>query len=295
MNAEVRGVHAQGKPRLRKFDGNNRTKLHLPQLVMAVTGLPEPARSDKGRPVSFPLENKTFVLDEMYFDILDDDGMATVLLPLHVSVLHSSFRVDLQDRLQAIHNDWSNLGGIRTKDDALADAIDAHRSDVKKGLNSSQLRASADRVIAQKARLFGNTNAGSAMTLIETSAKPEVDAERIVGKEGRLLVRLHRYRERDRKFTRMVRKYYKDLNGGKLVCQGCGCVPTEIYGPLGDRCMEAHHKIPIAQLQPDSIMRVSDMAMLCASCHRLVHSQRPCLTVEGVSELVSEYGERGHE
>ena len=295
IDAEVRGVHAQGKPRLRKFDSNNRNKMHLPQLVMAVTGLPEPARSDKGQAVTFPLENKAFVIDEMCFDVLDDDGLSIVLVPLHVSVLHSNFRVDLQDRLQAIRKDWNDLQNIRSHYGALADAIEQHRSDVRKGLNSSRLRESADKVIGQKATLFGNTNAGSATTLIETSAKPEVEAEKVVGKEGRLLVRLHRYKERDRKFARMVRKYYKDLSGGKLTCHACGCVPTEVYGPLGDGCMEAHHKIPIEQLQPDSIMRVSDMAMLCASCHRLVHSQKPCLTVEGVSGLVSEYGGRGTE
>ena len=42
--------------------------------------------------------------------------------------------------------------------------------------------------------------------------------------------------------------------------------------------MEAHHKVPIEQLQPDSVTIVGDMAMLCASCHRVVHSEKPCLT-----------------
>ena len=50
--------------------------------------------------------------------------------------------------------------------------------------------------------------------------------------------------------------------------------------------MEAHHKVPIEQLQPDSVTLVRDMAMLCASCHRVVHSEKPCLTVERVNELV---------
>ena len=48
--------------------------------------------------------------------------------------------------------------------------------------------------------------------------------------------------------------------------------------------MEAHHKVPIEQLQPDSVTIVGDMAMLCASCHRVVHSEKPCLTVGGVNE-----------
>ena len=52
--------------------------------------------------------------------------------------------------------------------------------------------------------------------------------------------------------------------------------------------MEAHHKVPIEQLQPDSVTIVGDMAMLCASCHRVVHSEKPCLTVGGVGKLRDE-------
>ena len=288
--AEVRGVHAQGKPRLRKHDSNNRRKLHLPQLVMAVAGLPEPAREDKGGPVHFPLENKQFVMDVMDFDIVEDDGMSVVLAPLRVSVLHSGFQVQLGDRLDAIARDWSGIGRIRDHDPKLAEAIDAHGLQVRKGTNSNEIRKSADRMIRLKSKLFGLTNAGSATTLIDAAAKTEVEAEEIAGKEGRLLVRLHIYRERDRRFVRRVRRHYRSLGGGRLVCRACGCVPVEVYGPSGDSCMEAHHKVPIEQLQPDSVTVVSEMAMLCASCHRVVHSEKPCLTVESVNKLVESHG-----
>lgn len=281
-------MHAQGKPRLRKYESNNRTKLHLPQLVMAVAGLPEPARSDKGDSVRFPLENKQFVMDEMDFDIVEDDGMSVVLAPLRVSVLRSAFQVQLGDRLAAVARDWSEIDRIREHNPKLAEAIDAHGQQIKKGVNSSEIRKTADRMIRLKLKLFGQTNAGSASTLIDAIAKPEV-AEEIVGREGRLLIRMHVYRERDRKFAKMVRKHYKYENGGRLVCHACGCVPIEVYGPTGESCMEAHHTVPIEQLQPDSVTVVSDMAMLCASCHRVVHSEKPCLTVEKVNELVATY------
>ena len=286
MPAEVRGVHAQGKPRLRKNDSNNRSKLHLPQLVMAIAGLPEPGREDKGGPVQFPLENKQFVMDEMDFDIVEDDSMSVVLAPLRVSVLHSDFQVQLGDRLDAIARDWSEIDRIRVYDPKLAEAIDAHGLQIRKGTNSNEIRKSADRMIKLKSKLFGLTNAGSATTLIDATAKPEVEAEEIVGREGRLLVRLHIHRERDRKFVRRVRKHYRSLAGDRLVCHACGCVPNEVYGPSGESCMEAHHKVPIEQLQPDSVTVVADMAMLCASCHRVVHSEKPCLAVEKVNELV---------
>ena len=284
--AEVRGVHAQGKPRLRKHDSNNRRKLHLPQLVMAVAGLPEPAREDKGGPVQFPLENKQFVMDKMDFDITEDDGMSVVMAPLRVSVLHSDFQVQIGDRLDAIARDWREIDQIRDHDPKLAETIDTHGVQIRTATNSSEIRKSADKMIELKSKLFGLTNAGSATTLIDATAKPEVEAEEIVGKEGRLLVRLHIYRERDRKFVLRVRKHYRSLAGGRLVCHACGCVPIKVYGPLGESCMEVHHKVPIEQLQPDSVTVVSDMAMLCASCHRVVHSERPCVTVERVNELV---------
>ena len=284
--SEVRGVHAQGKPRLRKYDSNNLRKLHLPQLIMAVAGLPEPARSDKGSPIQFPLENKKFVMDEMDFDIVEDDGISVVLAPLRVSVLHSDFQMQLTDRLDAIARDWGEIDRIREHDPMLAQAIDLHGIEIKKGVNSREIRQAADRMISLKSKLFGQTNAGSATTLIDATAKPQVEAEEIVGKEGRLLVRMHVYRERDRKFAQMVRKHYRSQVGGWLVCHACDCVPVEVYGPAGDSCMEAHHKVPIEQLQPDSVTVVSDMAMLCASCHRVVHSEKPCLTVEQVNALV---------
>ena len=70
------------------------------------------------------------------------------------------------------------------------------------------------------------------------------------------------------------------------MCEVCDCVPVEVYGSAGESCMEAHHKIPIEQLQPDSVTVVSDIAMVCASCHRMIHSQKPCLTINEMRELL---------
>jgi len=49
--------------------------------------------------------------------------------------------------------------------------------------------------------------------------------------------------------------------------------------------MEAHHKVPIDELQPDSITPVGDMATVCATCHRVFHSSKPCFTIEAVRAL----------
>jgi len=279
--AEVRGVRAQGKPRLRKFDANNKAKFHLPQLVMAVARLPEPAREDLSPTVSFPLENKQFVMNGMDFDIIEDDGVTVTLAPLRVTIRHTDFQIELQDRLTAIAKDIENIESIRQNHPVLAKAIEAHHALVIRGVNTRQIRTLADRIVSIQTDIFGATNVGSASILEEMITLPETEAEAdIKGKEGRLLTRVHVYKERDVKFARLAKTHYKKLGGGVLLCNACDTNPVTLYGVEGERAIEAHHKVPIAQLQPDSVTTVHDVVMVCATCHRVIHSKNPCLTVE---------------
>lgn len=285
---EVRGVKAQGKPRLRKLDKNNRQKLHLPQLVMSVARLPHPAREDTTHKASFPLENKSFVMNEMHFDVIDDDGITVTLAPLWVSVLHSDFHIDLQDRFQAIAADLNNISIVRAKHPALADSIQKHGNAIMAEQNTASISTATDEVLKLQAEIFGMTNASSIVKLEEALAQPETEIEEVIsGQEGRLLARVHYYKERDRKFSIAAKKYYKAKNGGRLTCDVCNLDPTSFYGANGERCIEAHHKIPIEELQPDSVTRVDDMAMVCASCHRVIHSMKPCLTIEEARNLIN--------
>lgn len=281
--AEVRAIKAQGKPRLRKFDKNNRKKFHLPQLVMAVARLPEPAREDTLHEVAFPLRNKSFVMDSMDFDIIEDDGMTAILAPLRVSIRNSDYQIDLQDRFNAIAVDLKNLVEIATKHPVLAAAIEAHSLEVAKAVNSTKIREAADHINKIQNEIFGLTNAASATSVEDIASRPPTDIEEdFVGIEGRLLIRIHVYKERDRAFAARAKKYYKDKNNGKLICEACGLDPVALYGSDGERCIEAHHKVPIEELQPDSITRVDEMAMVCASCHRVIHTKKPCLPVNEV-------------
>ena len=281
--AEVYGTKAQGKPRLRKNDSNNRQKFHLPQLVMAVTRMPEPAREDTSHTVSFPLENKAFVMDAMDFDIIDDDGLRVTIAPLRVSVLHSTFIINLQDRLVALKQDIDNQTAISGKHPALGAAIKAHSDAVFKDVNDADIRKLADIVIGLQAKTFGKTNVASITKLDEIIDLPPAEIESdITGLEGKLLTRVHSFKERDKKFSKKVKEFYKKKNGGKLICEACGLDPISIYGPDGDSCIEAHHKIPIEELQPDSVTRIDDMAMVCASCHRIIHTKKPCLLIDDV-------------
>jgi hypothetical protein len=284
LAAEVRGVNtaSQGKPRLRKFDKNDRTKLHLPPLVVAVARLPEPRRQDLTHQVVFPLENKGYVLDEMDFEIAEDDGDSVTLVPLRMTIQNSDFSINLQDRLNAIASDWVNAGAIAARQPLLGAAIVAHADAVKKGLNSRGIRKAADDVLKLQGHEFGASNFGSITSLTRATLKPlsETEAD-FYGSEGGTLIRVHAFKERDRGLVKRAKKHYKS-KWGSLHCEACGLMPHNLYGLNGDSCIEAHHKTPIAQLLPDSITSVADLAMLCASCHRVVHSTKPILSPDQV-------------
>lgn len=176
---------------------------------MAVIRLPEPAREDTGGLVSFPLENKSFVMDEMTFDILDETFDTITLMPLKVSIRRSDFIVNIQDRLKHIKDDWENSDKFRHNYPEIYHSLLAHRNNVEVGVNSSQIRVSADEFISKSAIHFGYTNASSIKELIEIESKPATEIEEIVGKEGRMLARIHFYKERDRKFSNTAKSIIK--------------------------------------------------------------------------------------
>lgn len=287
IQTEVRGVKAQGKPRLRKFESNNRKKLHLPQLVMAIARLPEPAREDIHGPVVFPLENKSFVMDSMDFEIIDVEEEKIVLMPLRVSILHADYEVDIWDKITSIRTDEINIKRIEQSDKELARLIEKHISLVRLGNNTSEIRQVADSIIERQATIYGMSNAGSASEVIKYYELPESEIESIVSKpEGKLLTRIHSYKERDRAFVKKVKDYYRSKYGGELICNICELIPNSFYGINGERALEAHHTKPIEMIQPDSITRVDEMAIICASCHRIIHSETPCLTVKEVRNRI---------
>ncbi len=286
--SEVYGIKAQGKPRLRKIESNNRKKLHLPQLVMSIARLPTPAREDLTHTVAFPLRTGSYVMDEMHFDIIEDDDRAIQLAPLWISIRNSNYRIDLQDRFAAIAADLANLDDIRAKHPELADAIERHGDAIYAAENSIAIQIASTRVNELQEGIFGLSNAASATKLEEAFAKPPVDEEEIYGVEGRILTRIHVYKERDRGFAARAKRFYKAQNGGTLTCECCGMDPIALYGAAGERCLEAHHRIPIEELQPDSITRVDEMAIICASCHRIIHSEKPCLVVEDLAARLRE-------
>ncbi len=45
----------------------------------------------------------------------------------------------------------------------------------------------------------------------------------------------------------------------------------DIYGPLGHRFAEAHHRQALASLDPAIPTKLEDLVTVCANCHRMLH------------------------
>ena len=103
--------------------------------------------------------------------------------------------------------------------------------------------------------------------------------------EGRTLTRLHVTRERNRKLVESKKK--KTLKEqGFLACEVCGFDFEKTYGSRGHGFIECHHTKPLHTLGKEEKTNLKDLALLCANCHRMVHSQRPWLSVEELKRLL---------
>jgi 5-methylcytosine-specific restriction enzyme A len=118
----------------------------------------------------------------------------------------------------------------------------------------------------------------------ETVQSPVDEEEEFA--EGRVLFRAHRSRERNRALVDRAKRLYHTKHG-KLVCQTCGFDFERTYGDLGRGFMECHHVVPVSQIAATSKTKVSDLAMLCANCHRMVHRKRPWVAVDSLSTIIA--------
>jgi 5-methylcytosine-specific restriction protein A len=71
-------------------------------------------------------------------------------------------------------------------------------------------------------------------------------------------------------------------------CQVCGYQPPEELGNSGRRCIEAHHLTPFKDLdeRPRHLDPERDFAIVCANCHRLLHSEYPPMSATQLRKLL---------
>lgn len=90
------------------------------------------------------------------------------------------------------------------------------------------------------------------------------------------------------KYERNPKLRAKAIEIHGLICKVCGFEFEKIYGELGANFIEVHHLTPLSNIKAEhEVNPESDMTVLCANCHRMMHrSRNEILTVEELQSVV---------
>lgn len=215
-----------------------------------------------------------------------------------------------------VQNGWQQLGADNPQVIELSQLLqkmDIHPLEVRgdKFRNPNGVgRKTADIVTARPGHQGGKTNGGrrTEEVVAEFIAKPEVmhalaeslrasvgagepvDLPRELGyesegeMEGRYLLRLHAYRERNPALRR--KKINSILAAGEsLACEVCRFDFARKYGERGRGYIECHHVEPL-HVGGEKPRSVKDLALLCSNCHRMIHTKPPWPTPAELRELI---------
>ena len=76
-------------------------------------------------------------------------------------------------------------------------------------------------------------------------------------------------------------------NIGYLACEVCGFRFDEKYGTLGEYFIDCHHIEPIhLRSEIGSITKLTDLALLCSNCHRMIHKSSMLLTIADLKAVL---------
>lgn len=107
--------------------------------------------------------------------------------------------------------------------------------------------------------------------------------------EGKIITLAHRRKERNRAAVKKKRAQALRRTG-KLECEACGFEFRAYYGDSGGDIIECHHVKPLADVMAERTIRLSDLALVCANCHRVLHRVRPWLGVVDLRESLRRLG-----
>jgi 5-methylcytosine-specific restriction protein A len=126
-----------------------------------------------------------------------------------------------------------------------------------------------------------NHELSNEVSKIENDDTSETDSV----KEGQVLYKFHKVRERDRKIIdAKKKKVLKDK--GELKCEACDFDFEKTYGEMGKGYIECHHLIPLSNFQVNKETKIDDLALLCSNCHRMIHKD---LRIKTIKEFKSRW------
>ncbi|MFE0024052.1 HNH endonuclease [Amycolatopsis sp. NPDC059021] len=183
---------------------------------------------------------------------------------------------------------FRNPNGVARKTADLATIHPAYRGKATRGGRTDKLVV--DAYVADPAGML--KTAAALRSSIQLPSGPahlnpldlDLDLEGISATEGQVLERIHLVRERDPKLRKRKIKLARKQHG-HVACEVCGFDFEEVYGPRGRDYIECHHRTPLSESGP-IVTDLSNLALLCSNCHRMIHCRHPWLTVPELQKLV---------
>ncbi|MCW2904670.1 MAG: 5-methylcytosine-specific restriction enzyme [Streptosporangiaceae bacterium] len=174
---------------------------------------------------------------------------------------------------------FRNSSGVARK---TADIATRHPDSTGKPTRGNKLdKIVLDRFLADPAGMAARARAIRAAIdePAATAPLPDLDlAPDASADEGGILERKALVRERDPKLRRdKISSVLR--SGGTVACEVCEFDFQRTYGERGRLYIEVHHRTPL-HVSGKVRTRLTDLALLCSNCHRMIHRRRPWLTVE---------------
>jgi 5-methylcytosine-specific restriction protein A len=113
------------------------------------------------------------------------------------------------------------------------------------------------------------------------------DLDTDLAAEGGYEYRKHRRYERNPVNVRRKKAAVRNA-GLPLRCEACGFDFENTYGKRGADYIEVHHKKPIHTLNPGTVPKLTDLALLCSNCHRMAHRWGKLMPVDEIAALLRE-------
>lgn len=270
---DVRFRKIDGKPRFRRDDPSNKAELNLAPLVAAICGLPSPIREDKGTTPEF--RAKQWVLDTVSFQSEAEDSESVTLVPVALSVRRGG-DINISERI----NELLALRDRFAEVEKLLVAIQSQK-------NSADLTTLGE--IAYEAAPVGTADLPDTDRKVMSELMlSDPSMPTTLGSEGRRRMVAHMQRERNKKIVDHAKLAF-ERRYGYLFCESCGVHLPDAYGPLADGFIEAHHRLPLARVEDQIETKTEDLAMLCPTCHRMIHRLEDCSLV-ALREILSRTG-----
>lgn len=102
--------------------------------------------------------------------------------------------------------------------------------------------------------------------------------------EGGLTIKMVRHRRREGALRAAKIAKFKREHGNRLFCEvpGCGFDFEAGYGELGRDYAQVHHLLPLSDRCAPRLTKLSDLAVVCANCHAMIHRGDECRSLKGL-------------